>query len=122
MSISKETELALATSYACPERENPVTSVAAWTSRSLAKSLAILFNLVIESTAASKDSLGASLPFFAVLITPTPKAFVSTSTSPSFAPLLDHTSLSFINDVTHSPYFGVGSDIVCPPAITAPAS
>ena len=31
-------------------------------------------------------------------------------------------SFGWANPVTQSPYFGVGSAIVCPPATTAPAS
>ena len=121
-SISMVTELAVAISRLWPIRENPVISVAAWTSRSLAASRPILLSLVMEARAALAASEEASPPLRAVFTTPTPMALVRTRASPTLAPLLDQTSFFFMNPVTQSPYLGVGSAIVWPPAITAPLS
>ena len=108
-----------AISYACPRRENPVTSVAAWTVRPRAISRALLFRVRMLSMASVAS---VSPPLWAVIMTPTPRRFVRTRQSPSIAPEFVHTESLFSIAVTESPNFGSLSDIVWPPAITHPAS
>ena len=57
----------------------------------------------------------------AVMIMPTPSAFVSIRTSPGRAPLFVRTLSGRTKPVTHRPYFGSSSKMLCPPAMTAPA-
>ena len=97
-------------------------SVQACTVNPHATSRAYRFRVVITCSTDRAASGEASLAFTAVLITPTPRGFVSTSTSPGRALQFFQILSGWTKPLTLRPYFGVLSRIVWPPAITAPAS
>ena len=58
----------------------------------------------------------------AVVITPVPIGFVSTSTSPGIAPAFVTSRPGSTTPVTAMPNFGSWSSTVCPPTMITPAS
>jgi hypothetical protein len=76
----------------------------------------------IEATAASACVALACPLLIAVVSTPTPSAFVSTTSWPGRSPALVSRRSGWASPVTAMPYLGSGSSMVWPPAITKPAS
>ena len=112
-----------ASSPRCPSSPKPVTSVAPCTASPSARpaSRAPAFSVVITFTAVSSSSAVAPSRLTAVEITPSPIGFVRTRTSPARPPALRQTRSGSTVPTTARPYFGSGSSIECPPAISAPA-
>src|SRR5580693_5784873 len=114
----------LAASMRCswPSRPKPVTSVAAVTPAARAAWLAAALSWVIEATAASTTSGGGAPRLTAVAITPVPTGLVKISWSPGAARSMVISRSGSARPTTARPYLGTGSSMVCPPAITQPAS
>ncbi len=120
--ISTVTPLASAISQACPISEKPVTSVAAWASRPSSASAAYLLRQIMESVATLTPASSKSCALKAVVRTPVPSAFVSTSASPACAPALASMRSSSTKPVTARPNLGSWSLMEWPPATMTPAS
>src|SRR5580704_3577182 len=114
----------LAASMRCrwPSRPKPVTSVAAVTPAARAVWLAAALSWVIEAMAASTTSGGGAPRLTAVAITPVPTGLVKISWSPGAARSMVISRSGSARPTTARPYLGTGSSMVCPPAITQPAS
>ena len=113
-----------ASSPRCPSSPKPVTSVTAWTAspRVRPASRAPALSVVMTSTAVASSSGPAPSRFTAVEITPSPIGLLSTSTSSGRPPAFRHTRSGSTVPTTASPYFGSGSSMEWPPAISAPAA
>jgi hypothetical protein len=98
-----------------------VTSVARLRERT-ATSAAMALRRVMESIAAAMTESGAPPRLMAVVTTPMPSGFDSTSASPARSAALVSTRSGATSPTTARPYFGSGSVTVCPPAMTNPAA
>ena len=85
-------------------------------------SRADLFRVVISFSARACPSGDSISAFWAVVRTPMPMGFVSSSTSPGLAPELVSTRSGWTKPVTARPYLGSSSRILWPPVMSAPAS
>lgn len=98
-------------------------SVSACTAREAAStSPAARLSVFIWATAARSSARGAVPPLIASTAMPVPSAFVRSSTSPAFAPLLARMRRGSTRPVTARPYFGSGSSTLWPPTIGQPAA
>lgn len=86
------------------------------------QSRAALFSVVIRRCASAMASGEASPAFAAVVSTPMPMGFVSSSTSPGRAAELVSSFFGCTKPVTARPYFGSGSRMLWPPVMMTPAS
>ena len=120
--ISAATPLASSKLRRCPRRPNPVTSVAAWTPTATIARAAPALRVVITVTAGSRSASERRSRFSAVVSTPVPMGFVSTSRSPGRAAAFVTIRSGWASPIATIPYFGSGSSTEWPPTMKAPAS
>ena len=121
-SIWSVTPEASAISQEWPMSEKPVTSVQAWRTMSPPTRPTVSFRRIMESVATRTPASSSRPPLYAVVMTPVPRALVSTRASPTLAPALARSPSSWTKPVTERPYLGSWSLMEWPPATTQPAS